>query len=162
MAGFSLPIPMATWKHRANGLRSDLMQMLFNMKPAFMRFPGGCFVERITPDTALQWKNNIGPIHKRKGYWNLWGYRTTNGLGYHEYLQMCEDLGAEPMYVFNCGMTCQARKGSALPDDDLDKWIQDALDAVEYANGPVDSNWRSKRTNTKHPNYHISYIYYRR
>ncbi|MHB9005029.1 MAG: alpha-L-arabinofuranosidase C-terminal domain-containing protein, partial [Coriobacteriia bacterium] len=143
--------PEATWNRRENGLRADLMQMLADMKPAFMRFPGGCFVEGITPDTAFQWKNTIGPIHERKGHWNLWGYRTTNGLGYHEYLQMCEDLGAEPMYVFNCGMTCQARKGGPVPAEELGKWIQDALDAVEYANGPVDSTWGSVRAKAGHP-----------
>ncbi|MHB1458740.1 MAG: alpha-L-arabinofuranosidase C-terminal domain-containing protein [Armatimonadota bacterium] len=143
--------PEATWKRRDNGLRADLMQMLADMKPAFVRFPGGCFVEGITPDTAFQWKNTIGPIHERKGHWNLWGYRTTNGLGYHEYLQMCEDLHAEPMYVFNCGMTCQARKGGAVPAEELDKWIQDALDAVEYANGPVESTWGSERAKAGHP-----------
>lgn len=140
--------PEATWNRRENGLRPDLMGMLAGLMPAFLRFPGGCVVEGFTPDTAFRWKNTIGPIHERKGHWNLWGYRTTNGLGFHEYLQMCEDLGAAPMYVVNCGMTCQARNGCALP---LDEWLQDALDAIEYANGPAESRWGAIRAQAGHP-----------
>lgn len=143
--------PEATWKRRDNGWRHDLMQMLVDMKPKFMRFPGGCFVEGISPETAYRWKNTIGPIEERKSHWNLWGYRTTNGLGFHEYLQMCEDLGAEPIYVCNCGMTCQARMGGALPIDQLSDWIQDALDALEYANGPADRGWGAVRASANHP-----------
>ena len=88
-----------TWKNRENGLRPDLAQMLYEMRPKFMRFPGGCFVEgQISPENAFRWERTIGPIEERPGHWNVnWGYRTTDGIGFHEYLQMAEDLGAKPL-----------------------------------------------------------------
>ena len=97
--------PRDTWKSRKNGLRADLMNTIAAMKPAFMRFPGGCFVEGGEIEDRFRWKETIGDIAQRPGHWNHWGYRSTNGLGYHEYLQMCEDLGAEPLYVHNAGMS---------------------------------------------------------
>lgn len=133
------------------GLRDDLFQMLTEMKPAFVRFPGGCFVEGFTYETALRWKNTIGPVEARKGHWNLWGYRGTDGLGYHELLRMCEDIGAAPLLVVNCGMTCQGRHPEIVPLDQIDEWIQDALDAIEYANGETTSVWGAVRAAAGHP-----------
>ncbi len=143
--------PKATYKDRPNGLRPDLAGMVADLKPAFIRFPGGCFVEGFCMDTAMRWKKTIGPIETRPVHWNLWGYPATNGLGYHELLQLCEDVGAAPMFVINCGMTCQGRNPEIVPVDQLGPWIQDALDAVEYANGPADSKWGAVRAANGHP-----------
>ena len=96
---------------------------------------------------AFRWKNSIGDLAERPGHWNLWGYRSTDGLGYHEYLQLCEDIGAEPLFVINCGMAHE----DSIPNDKLGPWIQDALDAIEYANGPADSPWGSLRAKAGHP-----------
>jgi len=142
--------PRNTWKHRANGLRPDLAAMLADTKPAFLRFPGGCFVEGPDLENAWRWKTTIGDPVERPGHWNLWDYWSTDGLGFHEYLQMCEDLGAEPLFVINCGMACQARNGPAVPMDELEPWVQDALDAIDYANGPVDSTWGRVRARNGH------------
>jgi len=100
--------PEKTWKNRPNGWRADLMQMLSGLHPRFLRFPGGCVVEGITFDNAIQWKETIGDVAQRPGHVNVWGYRSTDGIGYHEFLQMAEDLGCEPLYVVNAGITCQA------------------------------------------------------
>ena len=148
--------PKETWKGRPNGLRPDLAGMLQAMKPSFVRFPGGCYVEGDRLPNAFRWKNSIGEPAQRPGHWNLWGYRSTDGLGYHEYLQMCEDLGAEPLFVFNCGMSHeemgkQAGQKAAVDVPDLQEYIQDALDAIEYANGPVDSKWGALRAKAGHP-----------
>ena len=129
--------PKDTWQGRPNGLRADLMEMLAATKPAFVRFPGGCYVEGDELKNAHRWKDTVGDIAQRPGHWNLWGYRSTDGLGYHEYLQMCEDLHAEPLFVINCGM---AHKDH-VPMDQMGPWVQDALDAIEYANGPLDTTW---------------------
>ncbi|MCX5758190.1 MAG: alpha-N-arabinofuranosidase, partial [Candidatus Hydrogenedentes bacterium] len=152
-------MPIDTWKDRGNGLRTDLAKMLADMKPSFVRFPGGCFVEGFTFETALRWKNTIGPIEERKGHWNLWGYRGTDGLGYHELLQMCEDIGAAPLLVVNCGMTCQGRNPEIVPPEQLDEWIQDTLDAIEYANGEPSSKWGVVRAATGHPaSFNLKYM----
>ena len=95
-----------TYKNRDNGLRPDLVNMLIDLHPKFMRFPGGCFVEgQNSPDNAFRWERTVGPIERRPGHENVnWGYRTTDGLGFHEYLQLAEDLGAKPLYVVNIGL----------------------------------------------------------
>lgn len=139
--------PRDTFKRRPNGLRADLAQMLADLRPAFVRFPGGCFVEGDKLENAFRWKDTVGDIAERPGHWNLWGYRSTDGLGYHEYLQMCEDLGAEPLFVINCGMS----HGGNVPMDKLEPWVQDALDAIEYANGPTTSKWGALRARNGHP-----------
>lgn len=147
--------PQKTWKGRANGLRADLMELVAGMKPAFVRFPGGCFVEGDRLENAFRWKETIGPIEERPGHWNLWGYRSTDGLGYHEYLQMSEDLGAEAMFVVNCGMS----HNGIVPMDQLDPWVQDALDALEYARGPVTSKWGALRAKNGHPKpFRLTYL----
>jgi alpha-L-arabinofuranosidase len=143
--------PHDTWK--GHGLRADLMQTIAAIHPAFVRFPGGCFVEGDKLEDAFRWKKTIGDIAERPGHWNLWDYRSTDGLGYHEYLQMCEDLGAEPLFVINCGMShVEQRKSDRnepVPPDS--EYVQDALDAIEYANGPVTSQWGALRAKDGHP-----------
>jgi alpha-L-arabinofuranosidase len=139
--------PEKTWKGRANGLRVDLAEMIAAMKPAFVRFPGGCYVEGNKLANAFRWKDTIGNLAERPGHWNLWGYRSTDGLGYHEYLQLCEDLGAEPLFVINCGMAHEDH----VPLDKMGPWVQDALDAIEYANGPIESRWGAERAKAGHP-----------
>ncbi|MFQ3611676.1 MAG: alpha-N-arabinofuranosidase, partial [Fimbriimonadales bacterium] len=132
--GVSL-MPVDTFKRRPNGLRADLAQMLAELRPSFVRFPGGCFVEGNTMASALRWRNTVGDWIERPTRWCLWGYHSTQGLGLLEYLQMSEDLGAEPMLVVNCGMACQYRTTEAAPLEQLDEWIEDALFAIEYAIG---------------------------
>ncbi|MCX7800241.1 MAG: hypothetical protein N2109_07865 [Fimbriimonadales bacterium] len=139
--------PQKTFKNRENGLRADLAQMLADLKPAFLRFPGGCWVEGDTMATAQRWKQTIGPVFERRTQPNLWGYLSTNGLGFHEYLQLAEDLGAEPMFVINAGMAHRDH----VPMDRMAEFVQDALDALEYANGPVDSKWGALRAANGHP-----------
>ena len=146
-----------TWKNRDNGLRPDLAQMLYEMHPKFMRFPGGCFVEgQISSENAFRWERTIGPIEERPGHWNVnWGYRTTDGIGFHEYLQMAEDLGAKPLYVVNVGIW----HGGHTPLDSLQPWIDETLAALEYANGPVTSKYGALRAKNGHPEpFNIEYL----
>ncbi|WP_157827725.1 alpha-L-arabinofuranosidase C-terminal domain-containing protein [Niallia nealsonii] len=151
--------PQKTFLERENGLRPDLVRRALDLKPTFLRFPGGCFVEGFSVETAYRWKKTIGDVTQRSSHWTLWQYRTTNGLGYHEYLQMAEDLGLDLMYVVNCGLTCQGRPGEHVPIEDLDEWIQDMLDAIEYANGPITSKWGSLRAANGHPKpFYLKYI----
>jgi len=152
--------PRKTFKNRPNGMRPDLAQMLVDMKPGFLRFPGGCVVEGITLANRIQWKDTIGDIAKRKGNYDLWGYHATYGLGYHEFLQLCEDLGADAMYVVNVGMSCQARDPEVIKTQEaLQPYIQDSLDALEYATGPVTSQWGALRAANGHPApFKIKYV----
>ncbi|MDE6337180.1 MAG: arabinosidase, partial [Muribaculaceae bacterium] len=138
-----------TFKGRENGMRPDLAQMLADMNPTFMRFPGGCFVEgQISPDNAFRWKRTIGPIEQREGHPNVnWGYRTSDGIGFHEYLQLAEDLGAKPLYVVNVGIW----HGGCTPYDQIGEWIQECLDALEYANGDVTTKYGKMRAENGHP-----------
>lgn len=138
-------MPKRTWKN--NGLRPDLMQMLVGLKPAFNRFPGGCWVEGDTMKQAYRWKETIGDPSERRTQHNIWAYEATHGVGYHEYLVMCEDLGCEPLFVINCGMSHREN----VPMDKMDEFVQDALDAIEYANGPVTSKWGAVRAKAGHP-----------
>lgn len=149
--------PVRTWKQRPNGLRYDLASHVNALRPAFVRFPGGCYVEggdRLAD--AFRWPQTIGDIAERPGHFNgNWGYRSTDGLGYHEYLQWCEDMGAEPLFVVNCGLSHK----EAVPTDALEPWIQEALNAVEYANGPVTSKWGAQRARNGHPTpFHLRYL----
>ena len=145
-----------TFKNRENGLRPDLAQMLYEMHPTFMRFPGGCFVEgQISPENAFRWERTIGPIEERPGHWNVnWGYRTTDGIGFHEYLQMAEDLGAKPLYVVNVGLW----HGGLTPVDSLQPWIDECLAALEYANGDVTTKYGALRAKTATQHLLISNI----
>ena len=146
-----------TFKNRENGLRPDLAQMLYEMHPKFMRFPGGCFVEgQISPENAFRWERTIGPIEERPGHWNVnWGYRTTDGIGFHEYLQMAEDLGAKPLYVVNVGLW----HGGMTPYDQIQPWIDETLAALEYANGDVTTKYGAMRARNGHPApFNIEYL----
>jgi alpha-L-arabinofuranosidase len=138
--------PKQTWKHRPNGLRPDLAEMLAGLKPAFVRFPGGCWVEGDVMSLAYRWKQTVGDPSERRTHYNLWQYHATHGIGYHEYLQMCEDLRAEPLFVINCGMSHK----EVVPLDKMQEFVQDALDAIEYANGPVSSTWGALRAKNGH------------
>lgn len=139
--------PAKTWKGRANGLRPDLAAMLEDLRPAFLRFPGGCWVEGDTMRESYRWKETIGPLQERRTQWNIWGYWATHGLGYHEYLQLCEDLKTEPLFCINVGMSHKEN----IPMDRMGEFVQDALDAIEYANGPVSSFWGAQRARNGHP-----------
>jgi alpha-N-arabinofuranosidase len=143
--------PARTFKNRPNGLRLDLAQMIGDLRPAFVRWPGGCFVEGIAVETRPQWKKTIGPLEERPGTYSPWGYWSTDGFGYHEFLQYCEDIGADALYVANVGISCAFRSGTFLPDEELPGLIQDTLDAIEYAIGPPDSRWGSVRAKHGHP-----------
>ncbi|HEY3320355.1 MAG TPA: alpha-L-arabinofuranosidase C-terminal domain-containing protein [Planctomycetota bacterium] len=143
--------PKKTFKNRPNGLREDIANHLVAMKPGFLRFPGGCVVEGVTLQNRIQWKRTIGDIARRPGRWDLWAYHNTEGLGFHEYLQMAEDLGSELMYVFNAGLSCQFRKAEIVTDpQELQAYVQDTLDALEYAMGPADSKWGAERVKNGH------------
>ncbi len=157
--------PKDTWKGRANGLRPDLVKLLAEMKPGFLRFPGGCIVEGRTLAERYQWKTTIGDVAERKLIINRWNmeFRTRNparapddyfqsfGLGFYEYFLLSEDIGAEPLPILNCGMACQFNTGELAPLDQLDPYIQDALDLIEFANGSVASTWGRKRAALGHP-----------
>jgi alpha-L-arabinofuranosidase len=149
--------PSDTWKNRFNGTRPDLAELLSDLKPAFLRFPGGCFVEggNYLRD-AFRWKTALGDIAERPGHENArWGYWSTDGLGLHEYLQFAEDLGAEPLYVPNVGVAHR----EAEPMDRMGDWVQEALDAIEYANGPVTSKWGGIRAKNGHPApFNLKYV----
>ncbi len=144
-----------TFKNRPNGLRPELTQLLADMKPKFFRFPGGCFVEGEFLADRFQWKNTIGDIEIRPGHYNRWGYRTSDGMGFHEFLQLSEDIGAIPLYVTNIGVAHQQFQ----PYTDLNWYIQDVLDALEYANGDVTTTWGAIRAINGHPApFNIGYI----
>ncbi len=138
-------LPSRTWK--GHGLRPDLCEMLAALRPAFVRFPGGCWVEGDTMATAYRWKETLGDPARRRPLWNLWGYHAAHGLGFHEYLVLCEDLGAEPVFCINAGMSHK----EVVPLERMGEFVQDALDAIEYANGPADSTWGSRRAQAGHP-----------
>lgn len=142
--------PETTWKGRANGLRLDIAQMIADLKPGFVRFPGGCVVEGGTVETAYNWKLTVGPLAARGERWGPWNYRRTQGMGLFEYFQFCEDLGAEPLYVGFCGQTCIFRQREHVPMDEMG-WVRDNfLDIVDYANGPPDSKWGAIRARAGH------------
>jgi alpha-L-arabinofuranosidase len=153
--------PRKTWKQRPGGLRADMVQALADFKPGFLRFPGGCIVEGSELKFRYQWKNTIGPVEERPLLINRWNYEfkhrptpdyfQTFGLGFFEYFQMCEDIGAEPLPILNCGMACQFNSGELVPLDQLDPFIQDALDLIEFANGPATSKWGAIRASMGHP-----------
>jgi len=147
--GFTSLMPADTYN--GHGMRKDLMEILKAMNPKFLRFPGGCIVEGFTYETAMRFSNTIGPVWERPSHILMWHYRTTNGLGYHEYLQICEDLDMEPMYVFNCGLTCQARAPELFEGEELQALLQEAIDAIEYATAPADTKWGKVRAAAGHP-----------
>jgi alpha-N-arabinofuranosidase len=152
--------PQHTWKNRPGGLRADMVQLLADLHPGFMRFPGGCIVEGSVLERRYQWKNTIGPIEDRHLLIDRWNYEFEHrptpdyfqsfGLGFFEYFQLCEDIGAEPLPVLNCGMACQFNSGELCPLPELGPYIQDALDLVEFANGATNTTWGAKRAGMGH------------
>ena len=153
--------PEHTWKNRPGGLRADMVQALADLHPGFLRFPGGCIVEGSVLERRYQWKNTIGPVADRHLLINRWNYEFQHrptpdyfqsfGLGFFEYFQLCEDIGAEPLPILNCGMACQFNSGELCPIDELGPYIQDALDLIEFANGATDTTWGAKRAALGHP-----------
>jgi alpha-N-arabinofuranosidase len=160
--------PEKTFKNRSNGLRADLAQMLAEMKPRFIRFPGGCLVHGDGLGNMYRWENTIGPVQERKEQRNIWGYHQTTGLGYFEFFQFCEDIGAKPLPVLPAAVSCQNSGGTwqvggtgqkALPMDEMQDYIQEVLDLIEWANGPVTSNWGAKRAEAGHPDpFNLQYV----
>jgi alpha-N-arabinofuranosidase len=153
--------PQDTWKQRPGGLRADLVQKLADMKPGFLRFPGGCIVEGRELDTRYQWKRTIGDVANRKMIVNRWNtefahrpspdYFQSFGLGFFEYFQLAEDIGASPLPIINCGMACQFNSCELVPVNQLGPYVQDALDLIEFANGSVNTPWGKKRAQLGHP-----------
>lgn len=138
-------VPRRTWKDR--GLRPDLAEAMAALRPSFLRFPGGCWVEGDNLAHMYNWKKTVGRTDVRIPLRNIWGYHATHAIGYHEYLQMAEALGAEPLFCINAGMSHREN----APMDLMDQWVQDALDAIEYANGPTNSVWGGLRARNGHP-----------
>lgn len=147
--GFLSLMPAETYN--GHGLRKDVVEKLAAMHPRFLRFPGGCIVEGFSPATAMYFKNVVGPVWERPGHQLMWHYRSYNGLGFHEYLQLCEDLDMEPLYVFNCGMTCQGRNPVYFEGEKFEEMLQDTMDALEYALGDTDTKWGRLRAQMGHP-----------
>lgn len=164
--------PARTWKNRPGGLREDLVQALADISPGLFRFPGGCIVEGTTIDTRYQWKNTVGPVENRPLNINRWNYIFAHrrfpdyyqslGLGFYEYFLLSEDIGAEPLPVLNCGMSCQFENNDDHQHckvENLEPYIQDALDLVEFANGPATSHWGKLRSDMGHPApFNLKYI----
>ncbi len=145
--------PQATFKGRKNGQRADVAQMLVDMHPRFMRWPGGCIVEGATYENRVKWKETLGDPMTRRGEWDLWGYRATWGMGYHEFLQFCEDLQMDAMFVNNAGMSCSGRNGDFVSSqEDMDAVVQDFRDAIDYALAdPAKNKWAKMRADAGHP-----------
>jgi len=153
--------PSDTWKGRPSGLRKDLVQKIADLKPGFIRFPGGCIVEGRDLTNRYQWKSTVGPVEERKLIMNRWNvemqdrqapdYFQSFGLGFFEYFQLAEDIGAEPLPILNCGMSCQFNAGEVVPLNDLDPYIQDALDLIDFANGNASTKWGKLRASLGHP-----------
>src|SRR5256714_2752539 len=138
-----------TFKDQPNGFRSDIMQMMVDMKPKFLRFPGGNYLEGDQIADRFEWKKTIGPLSDRPGHMAPWGYRSTDGLGLHEFLLWAEDMNAEPVLAVYAGYSL---KGAYVkPGPDLAPYIQDALDEIEYVTGPASSKWGSLRAKAGHP-----------
>lgn len=160
--------PQKTFRNRPNGLRPDLAEQLAAMHPRFIRFPGGCLVHGDGVGNMYRWKNTIGPTEQRKEQRNIWGYHQTNGLGYFEYFQLCEDIGAKPVPVVPAGVSCQNSGGTwrvggtgqqAIPMENMQEYIGEILDLVEWATGPVNSKWGSLRAAAGHPEpFALEYI----
>lgn len=161
--------PSDTWKGRPGGLRRDIVQMIADLQPGFLRFPGGCIVEGRDLANRYQWKKTVGPVDERTMIMNRWNveirnrqapdYFQTFGLGFFEYFQLAEDIGAEPLPILNCGMSCQFNAAEVVPMNELDPYIQDALDLIEFANGPVTTKWGGLRASMGHPSpFNLKYI----
>ena len=163
-------MPQDTYK--GHGLRKDLAQALADLKPKFMRFPGGCVVHGGGDGfwDTYRWKTTIGPKEQRKGLKNTWGYHQSMGLGYFEYFQFCEDLGMEPVPILPCGVSCQGTNGGwglwpeqaqdVVPMSEMDEWVAEAIDLIEWANGdPATNKWAKMRADAGHPKpFNLKYL----
>ncbi|WP_417361068.1 alpha-L-arabinofuranosidase C-terminal domain-containing protein [Galbibacter sp.] len=161
--------PENTWNNRENGMREDLVQLLADMNPGFLRFPGGCIVEGRTLAERYQWKKTVGPVVGREILINRWNtefshrltpdYYQSFGIGFFEYFRLAEDIGATPLPILSCGIACQFNTGELVPMDQLDPYVQDALDLIEFANGSVDTPWGKVRADMGHPeSFDLKYI----
>lgn len=157
--------PKRTFRDRPNGLRTDLAQAIADLKPRFIRFPGGCLVHGNGLGNMYRWKDTIGPIEHRKEQSNIWRYHQTVGLGYFEYFQFCEDIGAKPLPVVPAGVCCQnsdftggmGQRG--IPMEQMPQYVQEVLDLIEWANGPATSTWGAKRAEAGHPGpFNLQYL----
>ncbi len=157
--------PSDTWKNRPGGMRADMVQWLADLKPGFIRFPGGCIVEGRDLANRYQWKKTIGPIEERQLIMNRWNvefparstpdYFQTFGLGFYEYFQLAEDIGASPLPILNCGMACQFNSAEVVATSQIDPYVQDALDLIEFANGDTTTKWGYLRSKLGHPLRHL-------
>ena len=162
-------MPQDTYK--GHGLRKDLAQALADLEPKFMRFPGGCVVHGGGDGfwNTYRWKTTIGPKEQRRALKNTWGYHQSMGLGYYEYFQFCEDLGMQPVPILPCGVSCQGTNGGwsmrtqaqdVVPMSEMDEWVDEALDLIEWANGdPATSKWAKMRADAGHPKpFNLKYL----
>lgn len=161
--------PQHTFRNRRNGLRNDLAQVIADLEPKFVRFPGGCLAHGDGLDNMYRWKDTIGQVEERKELFNIWGYHQTVGLGYFEYFQFCEDIGAKPLPVVPAGVCCQnsgafvngkwGEGQEGLPLSEMPEYVQEVLDLIEWANGPATSTWGAKRAAAGHPEpFHLEYL----
>ena len=164
--------PVDTWMGHENGLRKDLAQALYDLHPGIFRFPGGCIVEGADLETRYNWKNSVGPVENRPLNENRWEYTFAHrffpdyfqsyGLGFFEFFQLSEELGSEPLPIVSCGLACQFQNDSPdahVPVEELDSYIQDALDLIEFANGDVTTTWGALRAEMGHPApFNLKYI----
>ncbi len=161
--------PADTWMGRPGGLRKDIVEMIADLKPGFVRFPGGGIVEGRNIENRYQWKKTVGPVEERTMIINRWNVEMRNrqapdyfqsfGLGFYEYFLLSEDLGAEPLPILNCGMSCQFNAAEVVPLNELDPYIQDALDLIEFANGSTTSKWGGLRASMGHPEpFNLKYL----
>ena len=164
--------PVDTWMGHVNGLRKDLAQALADLKPGIFRFPGGCIVEGTDLVTRYNWKNSVGPVENRPLNENRWefsfpsrfypDYYQSYGLGFYEFFQLSEEIGSEPLPILSCGLACQFQnddKKAHCPVAELQPFIQDALDLIEFANGDVTTPWGKVRAEMGHPTpFNMKYI----
>ena len=160
--------PQDTYK--GHGLRKDLAQALVDLNPKFMRFPGGCVVHGGGDGfwDTYRWKTTVGPKETRRGIKNTWGYHQSMEMGFFEYFQFCEDAGMEPLPILPCGVSCQGTNGGwnmrtqaqdAVPMSEMQEWADEALDLIEWANGPADSKWGKVRADAGHPEpFNLKYL----
>lgn len=156
--------------YNGHGLRKDMVEALKGLEPKFMRFPGGCVIHGGGDGfwNTYRWKTTIGPKEERRGLKNTWGYHQSMGLGYYEYFQLCEDLNMDALPILPCGVSCQGTNGGwgmknqaqdVVPMSEMDEWVQDALDLIEWANGDVTTTWGKKRAEAGHPKpFNLKYL----
>ena len=156
--------PVDTWMGHENGMRKDLAQALYDLHPGIFRFPGGCIVEGTDLETRYNWKNSVGPVENRPINENRWEYTfnyrffpdyfQSYGLGFYEFFLLSEEIGSEPLPIVSCGLACQYQNdddSAHVPVDELQDYVQDALDLIEFANGDVTTTWGSLRAEMGHP-----------